>query len=320
MSRKVTFFVFSTNGSRIEQINIRKSVIFLLGICLISFSMLLIAGIYLCNSEMLSLKIRERECESRLSEQQREIAVRYRQIHNFLNEIKLLKTNHMALEQFEKQIRFIAELAPSAEKGISPDQDTLTRDGIGSETLAKKDKDRLIHDINDQIKQLKHSSDFQEKNFRFILKHMHEQRDIVARTPSFHPTKGLVIARFGYRKSPFTGQKEFHRGLDIANQKGTSVVATANGTVAYAQDMGVFGNVMAIDHGYGLLTRYAHLDKFLKKKGDPVKKGEVIAELGDTGLTTGPHLHYEVHVNGTPADPVKYILDMNECFLARNTF
>ncbi len=157
-------------------------------------------------------------------------------------------------------------------------------------------------------------------DFRFILKHMHEQRDLMAHTPSFHPTKGLVIARFGYRKSPFTGQKEFHRGLDIANQKGTSVVAAANGTVAYTQDMGVLGNVMAIDHGYGLLTRYAHLGKFLKKKGDPVKKGEVIAELGDTGLTTGPHLHYEVHVNGTPADPVKYILDMNECFLARNTF
>ena len=119
----------------------------------------------------------------------------------------------------------------------------------------------------------------------------------------------FATAKFGRGVSPFTGRREFHKGLDIANHKKTPVIATADGTVIYSKEKGLLGKLTVINHGHGMVTRYAHLDKLLKKHGEKVKRGDVIGLLGNTGRSTGPHLHYEVKLNGIQVNPEKYIFN-----------
>jgi murein DD-endopeptidase MepM/ murein hydrolase activator NlpD len=136
-----------------------------------------------------------------------------------------------------------------------------------------------------------------------------KQKSLLTCTPSIRPTKGWLSSPFGYRISPFTNQREFHKGVDIATRIGTPVVATADGLVVSAGREGHYGNMVTINHGYSLKTRYGHLHKFRVKKGAQVKRGQIIGEVGRSGRCTGPHLHYEVHLDGVPVNPLRYVLD-----------
>ena len=142
-----------------------------------------------------------------------------------------------------------------------------------------------------------------------LHKFLESQKMLLASTPSIWPTKGWLSSRFGYRMSPFTGEREFHRGIDIATRMSTPIVAAADGIVLYVGWDGGYGKVLTIKHGYGLLTKYAHLKKGLVKKGQYVKRGETIALVGNSGRSTGTHLHYEVHLNRVPVNPLRYILN-----------
>ena len=126
-------------------------------------------------------------------------------------------------------------------------------------------------------------------------------------TPSIWPTRGLVTSGFGWRRSPFGWGRQFHGGLDIAAPRGSPVVATASGRVVFSGWDGAFGNAVIIDHGYGYRTLYAHNAYNTVRVGDMVRRGQVIAYVGSTGRSTGPHLHYEVHVNGRRVNPWNYL-------------
>ena len=134
-----------------------------------------------------------------------------------------------------------------------------------------------------------------------------EYEERMAATPDIWPTEGRITSGFGTRRDPFTRATNFHSGVDIANDRGTKIYATADGTVANASYQGGYGRVIEIDHGYGYLTLYAHLNSKKVSEGEEVEKGEVIGRMGSTGRSTGPHLHYEVHVNGSPVDPKDYM-------------
>ncbi|MBN2311576.1 MAG: M23 family metallopeptidase [Candidatus Hydrogenedentes bacterium] len=143
-----------------------------------------------------------------------------------------------------------------------------------------------------------------------LLLAMREHRDRIARRPAIWPTSTPtrhVTSRFGWRKDPFTLKGRHHSGLDIGGKRGSPVIATARGEVIFAGREQYFGNVVRIDHGYGIVTAYAHLDKCLVEKGDHVERYDAIGTLGNTGRSTGPHIHYEVVVNGKPVDPEKYL-------------
>lgn len=118
------------------------------------------------------------------------------------------------------------------------------------------------------------------------------------------PIQGDFTSGFGFRKSPFTGRPEFHEGIDIAARRGTPVFAPAEGTVERVGRRRGYGLQVFIAHGHGLLTSYAHLNKALVKAGQKVRKGQKIGIVGNTGRSTGPHLHYEVRMNGVPLDPL----------------
>ncbi|MCU7933152.1 MAG: M23 family metallopeptidase [Candidatus Thiodiazotropha sp. (ex Codakia rugifera)] len=130
---------------------------------------------------------------------------------------------------------------------------------------------------------------------------------------SVHPTgrpvqKGWISSYFGMRNDPFTGKRTMHKGMDFAGKDGSGVVAVAAGVVTWAGDRHGFGKLIEINHGKGYITRYGHNKEILVGVGDRIKQGQVIAEMGSTGRSTGPHVHFEVVRNGKTIDPTKYIL------------
>ena len=131
---------------------------------------------------------------------------------------------------------------------------------------------------------------------------------LAAATPSIWPTHGWLTSRVGSRPDPITGDKDFHQGLDISADQGSQVYATADGTVTQAAYEGGYGNLIVLDHGYGLETRYGHLSRYNVKPGGKVKRGDVVGYVGSTGRATGSHLHYEVRVNGRLLNPLQLLL------------
>jgi murein DD-endopeptidase MepM/ murein hydrolase activator NlpD len=135
-----------------------------------------------------------------------------------------------------------------------------------------------------------------------------EKRNALANaTPSIWPAHGWLSSGMGPRTDPVNGSSDFHNGLDIAGDKGQPVYATAAGIVTQAGYQGAYGNLVVVDHGFGLETRYGHLSGFNVQKGAHVKRGEMIGRLGSTGRTTGTHLHYEVMANGRLLNPLQLL-------------
>jgi len=167
----------------------------------------------------------------------------------------------------------------------------------------------LIRDMHAQAQALDAATDKQALRISALLRDLENQIDHLAATPSIRPAAGWVTSRFGKRTSPFTGRPEFHPALDIAGELDTPILATGNGIVSFSGKKWLLGNTIIIDHGYGMITRYAHCEKLLKKQGDTVKRGDIIAHMGNTGRSTGPHVHYEVRLNGVPVNPERYILN-----------
>ncbi len=132
---------------------------------------------------------------------------------------------------------------------------------------------------------------------------------MLASTPSIAPVKGFISSSYGMRRNPFTTAADFHMGVDITAPLGHPVVASANGNVIFTGYKNGIGNLVIIDHGYGINTYYGHLSKILVNVGQQVKRWEVIALVGNTGKSTAPHLHYQVVRNDNPLNPLDYMVD-----------
>ena len=125
--------------------------------------------------------------------------------------------------------------------------------------------------------------------------------------PSIWPIEGPVTAAFGERIDPFNGEGAFHSGVDIGSPIGQPIIAPADGTILFADFMGGYGRAIVVDHGHGITTRYGHLKSFAVFAGERVHRGDTIGYVGDSGRSTGPHLHYEVRINDIPVNPHKYL-------------
>jgi murein DD-endopeptidase MepM/ murein hydrolase activator NlpD len=240
---------------------------------------------------------------------EREVALQRAQIETFAKKIGTLKSDIIALHEFEKKIRVIANVERPA------DQDAVF--GIGGSMPGDLDTDlpltekhsSLLRQMHAQVEHLHEASAVQKEAFEELHDYLQSQKSLLASTPAIWPTTGWLSSGFGYRISPFTGLKEFHRGIDIATRMGTPVIAPADGTVASTRTNGGLGKCLVIKHGHGMVTRYGHLKEYLVEPGTRVKRGDKIALVGNTGRSTAPHLHYEVHLNGIAVNPTKYILN-----------
>jgi len=174
-------------------------------------------------------------------------------------------------------------------------------------TLGEKKQGEALKEMHQELTQLKGAASKQEASLQMLIEYFEDKRSLYASTPSVWPVRGWVTSPFGSRNSPFTGVQTFHEGIDIAAQTGTPVTAPADGLVIKAAFSSGYGNVVEISHGYGIKTLYGHNSRFNVKEGQRVKRGDIISYVGDTGSSTGPHLHYEVRLNGLPVNPVKYL-------------
>ena len=149
-----------------------------------------------------------------------------------------------------------------------------------------------------------------DKNFEVLNHHFENQKLELAQTPSIMPTQGYWSSPYGWRNDPFTGKRSFHRGVDIATQHGNPVIATADGIVIQTKSDKIGGRTIKISHPKtGFITVYCHLSKYLVRAGQRVKRGDAIGLIGSTGKSRGPHVHYEVRLNGKSLNPWYYILD-----------
>ena len=148
-----------------------------------------------------------------------------------------------------------------------------------------------------------------EDRLQTVRTDVDKRNQLAAATPSIWPTHGWLSSSMGNRADPFTGEKDFHPGLDISADKGDPVYATADGTVVNASAAGNYGNLVILDHGYGLETRYGHLSAFKVEPGQTVKRGDLVGLVGSTGRATSSHLHYEVRANGRILNPLQLLLN-----------
>jgi murein DD-endopeptidase MepM/ murein hydrolase activator NlpD len=148
-----------------------------------------------------------------------------------------------------------------------------------------------------------------ERQLSRVESRLLKQEQMLAGTPTLAPALGLITDGYGMRPDPFTGRRAFHRGLDISGRRGTPIRAPADGIVVSAGRNGGLGKTVRVSHGFGYTTIYGHLDKMTVEPGDEIRRGDEIGTLGNSGRSTGPHLHYEVHVDGKSVNPLYYILN-----------
>lgn len=233
-------------------------------------------------------------------------------LQTFASKIKELESQVARLNLFDRKLRIIADLEDAKPAG-KPSQvlgmggDGAVEEEIFSTPGAKVEE--LVGKMRSDLTELEDRTKTQEASFAELHDYLAKKSVMLASTPSIWPARGWVTSTFGGRISPFTGSPQHHSGMDIANRVGTQVVASADGLVVDAGRDTSLGKKIVISHGYGMKTTYGHLSETYVRVGQKIKRGAKIGAMGNTGRSTGPHLHYAVSVNGINVNPEKYIVD-----------
>ena len=244
------------------------------------------------------------------------------QVQSLQNKLSTSDATLVRIQNFEQKLRSLARLdtPASSEAGIGPiskeDQALMNQERLGREVGRLSSANQVpseyvyrMRSLELSIEDLHSRASLQEQSLQEVYELLKDQESLLSATPSVWPAKGWVTSRFGYRISPFTGLKQLHDGLDIAAPLGTKVNAPADGVVTHVSTDSGYGKVLVINHGYGVVTRYGHNSEIMVKVGQRVSRGDLVSLVGNTGRSTGSHLHYEVRVNGIPVNPSRYILN-----------
>ena len=222
-------------------------------------------------------------------------------IENFSARLKMI-TNLMDRDQLSQHLDLPL---PNASTNLSFSSNTkaTSTQAAATPTTATSTEDATFEKLSIQSLTL-------EQNLHDLYELLSDQKSFLNALPTKKPAEGAFTSGFGVRVSPFgDGIEKMHEGLDVANAVGTPIHATAQATVVFAGKKSGYGQIVILDHGYGLETWYGHTSRMLVKPGQLVKRGQTIALIGNLGHSTGPHVHYEVRVHGIPVDPLSYILE-----------
>lgn len=243
---------------------------------------------------------------SRLSQVMNENRVVQQEIDRIENELTGLQTVIDSIRLFDDKLRAYAPLKPLDEElramgigGFTPE--------FAEEDLAVEVKKNLAN-ISETLDNLVGRARIQKTSYAELVNFLREKAFLRDHTPSIMPVQGWMIRGYGYQVDPFTGQVKMHEGLDIAAPTGTPIVSPARGVVRFAGNKKDYGLCVEIDHGYGFRTTYAHCQRVRVNSGMQVRRGDIIANVGNTGRSTGPHLHYEVRLSHSAVNPINYIL------------
>ena len=296
-----TILVFGQKTSKIRHLKIPKKtfklVLYLFGFVLLSTTF------FFCDYIQVKKKAYE------LSRLRQETEVQKSQIHFFSARIEDLEKQLSRLKDFDRKIRILANLEkgeePTPYMGMGGPSPSDVRDKLKEQ----RDNKALISQMRSDVDRLQTEAVSRETSLTEVERLLENKKEMLAHTPSIWPAMGWVTSGFGFRSNPFTGLTQMHEGIDISNRKGADVNAPAEGIVSDTGIDWAYGKFIVLSHGFGMTTRYGHLDRPLVKVGQRVKRGDKIAEIGQTGKTTGPHLHYEVKLNGIPVNPMRYVLN-----------
>jgi murein DD-endopeptidase MepM/ murein hydrolase activator NlpD len=256
--------------------------------------------------------------EAELGEARKIIRAHDGQVLNLLGRLQGLEQDITRVQQFDAKLRVLMNIDPadSAEAAVDaglPDSAAVTPGvtggGLNNPHLLSRHRELFMVRLHSLVDDLATSVRVEEVDQQILAGLLLENKDSLLSTPSIWPVRGFVTSGFGRRRAPLGGSSSFHSGIDISNRIGTSIHAPARGAVTFSGPDGAYGISIILDHGNGISTRYAHLSRALVKVGGYVQRGDVIGLLGNTGRSTGPHLHYEVILNGTPVDPMRYIFN-----------
>ncbi len=214
------------------------------------------------------------------------------------------------VERFDQKLRALT-LMPDSNRGLPIGPTSAPPDAQARSTppVARSSSSESPRVLSSRLDKLSVAATRQEQSLQELTDYFQDQKSLLASVPTVWPARGWVTSDFGQRLDPYTADRMMHAGLDIAAEPGKPIYAPADGTVVFAGPEGNYGNVIALDHGFGIKTRYGHLAEILVKPGDRVRRGEQVGSVGNSGRATGPHLHYEVRVNGIPQNPRKFLLD-----------
>ncbi len=220
-------------------------------------------------------------------------------IEEFDRELDMIFAKVEALKVMSERVRSLSHLELLEQDLSLPPQEV-------ERSMGPESDDEITVKLADLLAQ----ASSQKASLDALMQSLGEQKTILERTPSIRPAGGWLIAGYGYTKNPFTGRTEMHKGVDIAALEGTPIHATADGTVSFVGHKPGYGLTVVIDHGRGLSTWYGHCSMSRVRTGEFVRRGVVIATIGKTGQAIGPHVQYEVRVNGEPVDPEEFFLDV----------
>ena len=301
MAKKYTIMVIPSNSSGTRRLSITRPMIVLVLLCFCSF-----AGItlYLAQERILLAKH-----VSKLSPLEQQNQTQKELLEKFGTKLKSLDDNLIQLRQLEDQLRIMASLKPGKRKdnlGVGGFSKNALPDDMEKLTPSEQ---RFIRRLNRQFQDIEKRAAEQESAYKDLLRAFRDKSVLLAHTPSVWPVKGWLSSSFGYRRSAFTNRREFHAGIDIVAREGTPILSPADGLVIGAGRKGGYGKIIQIQHMQGIVTKFAHNSVNLVKAGQRVRRGDIIAKVGSTGRSTGPHLHYEVRINGVAINPRLYIVE-----------
>jgi len=258
-----------------------------------------------------------------LQELRTETLFQQKEIRSFLDKITLLEDQLTKLKAMEKEmerdLKEVNELKKT--KKVSP---VVPRKKTSNETgeirqeiaslrdeqvsILERERSRLVSLLHQDLLELRKQAFQREQNLNEIKEFLQAQKSILLSTPSLWPVFGPITSAFGdTRPLSSTGDTKIHKGIDISVPPGTPIVAPADGVVSFCGQESEYGLLICIDHGNGFSTAYGHLKELLVQTGDRVMSGQVVGTVGSSGNSTGPHLHYEVRIQGNPVNPFQYL-------------
>ena len=274
---------------------------------------LLVAGLAGTNIYLLSFYSKSIALERELDEAQRTIRTHDSQVLSLAGKLQSLQEDVQRVQQFDAKLRVLINIdkdkSGGKEQEAEPETPRTVAGFLNNPAFLARHRDLFTRRMHTLVDELYDNSNLEEVDQQTLMSFLRANKDTLLSTPSIWPTQGFLTSDFGWRRSPFSGGGRMHKGLDISNRVGTPVWAPARGTVTFVGTDSGYGNCVMIDHGNNIVTRYAHLQRALVQEGQFVQRGDVIAALGNTGRSTGPHLHYEVIVGGVPVNPMRYILN-----------
>lgn len=274
---------------------------------------LLLAALAGANVYLLDFYAKSQALEQELGETRKTVQAYDGQLLNLAGKLRTLEEDIRRVQQFDAKLRVIMNIDKETDAGKGAEEEApfpqSSADAGSDSVFLARHRELFTRRVHSLVDELAGTISLEEVGQQSLMNFLRSNKDTLLATPSIWPTQGFLTSGFGWRRSPFSGSGSMHKGLDISNHIGTPVIAPARGTVTFAGMDGSYGLCLMIDHGSNIVTRYAHLQRALVKEGQYVQRGDVVAALGNTGRSTGPHLHYEVIVGGVPVNPMRYILN-----------